>query len=61
MSSALGLTVAVEGVERDTQLAIVQRESVIDEAQGYLFSRPVPRLEIRRLLLARRPFDAKVA
>jgi len=42
MAHALGMTVIAEGVENLNQLEIVL-EAGCDAAQGYLFSRPVPR------------------
>ena len=51
MGSALGLTVLAEGVERENQLEFLQARSCT-EAQGYLFSEPVPEAEFRRLLTA---------
>ncbi len=42
LSAELGLSVVVEGVETDEQLALSWRRPAIDEAQGFLFSRPVP-------------------
>jgi EAL domain-containing protein (putative c-di-GMP-specific phosphodiesterase class I) len=46
---SLGITTTVEGVETREQLAAVNKEG-FDEAQGYLFSRPVPAPEIAELL-----------
>jgi EAL domain-containing protein (putative c-di-GMP-specific phosphodiesterase class I) len=51
MGSALGLTVLAEGVERENQLEFLQARGCT-EAQGYLFSEPVPEAEFRRLLTA---------
>lgn len=42
---SLGITTTVEGVETQAQLDAVNAEG-FDEAQGYLFSRPVPAHEI---------------
>ncbi len=50
LSADLGLTVTVEGIETEEQLAIVAAESCIDEAQGFLFSVPVPERQIQELL-----------
>jgi diguanylate cyclase (GGDEF)-like protein len=52
LSAELGLTVTVEGIETEQQLAIVAAEEAIDEAQGYLFSVPVPSRQIREMLIA---------
>jgi diguanylate cyclase (GGDEF)-like protein len=46
----LGMAVTVEGVETDKQLALLAAESSIDEAQGFLFSPPMNRHDIRSLL-----------
>ena len=32
----------MEGVETKEQLDLIMSETSVDEAQGYLFSRPVP-------------------
>ncbi|MGH2871877.1 MAG: putative bifunctional diguanylate cyclase/phosphodiesterase, partial [Solirubrobacteraceae bacterium] len=45
LGHSLGLTVVAEGVETDAQLAAV-RELGCDGAQGYLFSRPMPKESI---------------
>ena len=56
------MSVVVEGIETDEQLALVARASTsIDEAQGFLFSRPVPERDIRDLLAATTPYIRKVA
>jgi diguanylate cyclase (GGDEF)-like protein len=52
LSAELGLRVAVEGVETQEQLALLEAEGTIDEVQGYLFGRPVSATEIRKLLYA---------
>jgi EAL domain-containing protein (putative c-di-GMP-specific phosphodiesterase class I) len=58
LSAALGLTVAVEGIETEEQLSIVAAEESIHEAQGYLFSRPIPGRDIRDFLAAAAPQPA---
>ncbi len=52
LSAELGMSVVVEGIETEEQLALVLREKNIDEAQGYLFSPAVPAGVIRKLLEA---------
>jgi diguanylate cyclase (GGDEF)-like protein len=52
LSAELGMAVTVEGVETDEELTLVAREARVDEAQGYLFSPPIPGPLIRELLRA---------
>ncbi|MDZ4202200.1 MAG: EAL domain-containing protein [Gallionella sp.] len=49
LGHTLQLTVIAEGVETDAQLAFL-RNYGCDEAQGYLYSRPVPAAEFFKLL-----------
>lgn len=52
MSQALGLDVVIEGVERESQLAVVREDAVGAYAQGYLIHRPMllaDLLEVLRL------------
>jgi EAL domain-containing protein (putative c-di-GMP-specific phosphodiesterase class I) len=46
----LGMSVTMEGVETKDQLDTIVNEANFDEAQGYLFSRPVPAHELAKLL-----------
>jgi EAL domain-containing protein (putative c-di-GMP-specific phosphodiesterase class I) len=49
MGKGLNLTVVAEGVETRSQLGLL-RALGCDQAQGYLFSRPVPADEAGRLI-----------
>jgi diguanylate cyclase (GGDEF)-like protein len=50
LAADLGMTVTVEGVETDRQLALLVAEPSIDEAQGFLFSPPMGEQDMRALL-----------
>ncbi len=52
LSADLGMSVVVEGIETNEQLELVSTDGTVSEAQGYLFSRPVPSTRIRQLLNA---------
>ena len=45
----MGMVTTAEGVETEEQFAQLRIEGC-DEVQGYLFSKPVPRSEIPRLI-----------
>jgi diguanylate cyclase (GGDEF)-like protein len=49
LCSSMGMLTTAEGVETEEQLAWLRNEKC-DEAQGYLFSRPVPQLKIPGLI-----------
>ncbi|MCF4126015.1 putative bifunctional diguanylate cyclase/phosphodiesterase [Methylobacterium sp. SyP6R] len=51
LGASLGITTLAEGVETEAQLAIL-RGCGCGEVQGFLFGRPVPAAEIRRLVAA---------
>jgi diguanylate cyclase (GGDEF)-like protein len=58
LSADLGMSVVVEGIETNEQLELINADGTVSEAQGYLFSRPVPAMRVRQLLNAshgRRP------
>jgi len=59
MSRRLGMTVLIEGVETAKQLRMIETLGTIAEAQGYLFSRPVPESAVDGLL--RRDFRVQAA
>ncbi|MBV9564270.1 MAG: EAL domain-containing protein [Bradyrhizobium sp.] len=50
LSADLGMQVVVEGVETNEQLERISADGTVSEAQGYLFSRPVPAARVRQLL-----------
>jgi diguanylate cyclase (GGDEF)-like protein len=52
LSADLGMSVVVEGIETNEQLELINADGTVAEAQGYLFSRPVPAVRIRQLLNA---------
>ncbi len=52
MAASLGMTTTAEGVETIEQLEELRRQGCTD-AQGYLFSKPVPATEARQLLARR--------
>jgi EAL domain-containing protein (putative c-di-GMP-specific phosphodiesterase class I) len=63
LSADLGMLVVVEGIETNEQLELISADGTVTEAQGYLFSRPVPAVRIRQLLNAshgRRLPDEKI-
>ena len=55
LSADLGMAVVVEGIETNEQLELVSKDGTVSEAQGYLFGRPVPAMQIRQLLRASHP------
>ncbi len=55
LGQSLGFTVVAEGVETESQLAVL-RELGCDVVQGYLFSRPAPAAELGGLLSDPRPW-----
>ncbi|MBV9517626.1 MAG: EAL domain-containing protein, partial [Hyphomicrobiales bacterium] len=50
LSSQLGMTVVVEGVETEEQLKLISAKPGVDQVQGYLFSPAVPASEVQGLL-----------
>ena len=54
MAHSLRLQVVAEGVETAAQLAYLRRHRC-DEIQGYFYSKPLPAVEIARLLIAKKP------
>jgi diguanylate cyclase (GGDEF)-like protein len=65
LSADLGMLVVVEGIETNEQLELISVDGTVTEAQGYLFSRPVPAVRVRQLLNAshgrRQPEDEVAA
>lgn len=63
LSADLGMSVVVEGIETNEQLELISADGAVTEAQGYLFSPPVPAVRVRQLLNAshgRRPPDGQL-
>jgi diguanylate cyclase (GGDEF)-like protein len=58
MASTLGLSVVAEGVETEGQRAVLA-ELGCEQAQGYLFARPLPAADVGKLLAARRSVDRR--
>ncbi len=52
LSADLGMSVVVEGIETNEQLELISADGTVTEAQGYLFSPPVPATAICQLLNA---------
>ena len=50
LSSSLGLSVAVEGIETQEQLDMIAAEDAVEEVQGYLFSMPLPVAQARKFI-----------
>ncbi len=50
LSKDLELTVTVEGVETEEQLALISGHAEVDHIQGFLFGAPLPRRELRELI-----------
>ncbi|WP_417582820.1 putative bifunctional diguanylate cyclase/phosphodiesterase [Pelagibacterium sp.] len=61
LSSELGMSVVVEGVETPRQLALLRELPGVDEVQGFLFSPPIRAIDIPRFLAAGRIDFDKVA
>jgi diguanylate cyclase (GGDEF)-like protein len=50
LSAELGLSVTVEGIETQEQLALIAAETSVTEAQGWLFAPALPAREVQLLL-----------
>jgi EAL domain-containing protein (putative c-di-GMP-specific phosphodiesterase class I) len=61
LSADLGMSVAVEGIETEEQLALIARGGNVDEAQGFLIGMPMPASDLRDVLLAQPELVDKVA
>lgn len=53
MAHSLGIRVLAEGVENETQCEFL-RDNLVDEIQGYMFSKPLPWIETLAILRERR-------
>jgi diguanylate cyclase (GGDEF)-like protein len=58
LCAQLGMTVAAEGIETRDHLALLAREPAIEEVQGFLIGVPMPKADIRKLLLSPAPYLA---
>jgi diguanylate cyclase (GGDEF)-like protein len=61
LSADLGMSVAVEGIETEEQLALVACEKSVEEVQGFLIGRAVCKSDIRTRLVAETGALGKVA
>lgn len=61
LSSELGLSVVVEGVETLEQLHVIAMDGHVEEVQGFLFSPALPPVQIRAILGDNRRMLARVA
>ena len=59
LDKSLGIVTTAEGVETEAQFELLRREGCT-QAQGYLFSRPVPAREVSEML-AKTPRSRLVA
>ncbi len=60
LGSSLGMTTLAEGVETESQLAVLRAEKC-DQVQGFLFSAAVPAKRLKEMLRTARPFEARAA
>lgn len=61
LSAELGMSVVMEGVETNEQLAVLIKEGSFSNVQGFLFGRPMPVASILDLQGLDRPPSARVA
>jgi predicted signal transduction protein with EAL and GGDEF domain len=59
ISTELGMSVVIEGVETEDQLTLITRETAAEEVQGFLFSPAIPGSVLRELLYASAPRAGK--
>ena len=52
LSADLGMSVVVEGIETEEQLALVAQEPSVEEVQGFLIGAAMPSVEVRKMLVA---------
>jgi len=61
LSADLGMSVVVEGIETEEQLALVAQEPSVEEVQGFLIGAAMPGVEVRKMLVAPSERLSKVA
>jgi EAL domain-containing protein (putative c-di-GMP-specific phosphodiesterase class I) len=55
------MSVVVEGIETEEQLALVAQEPSVEEVQGFLIGAAMPGAEVRKMLFAPSERLSKVA
>ena len=56
----LGLSVVIEGVENVDELSVLMANTDVDQIQGYLFSKPLPRPKVLQALQDSSPLQSEI-